>query len=109
VASLTRLMVAFLTFARRIPDILSKQSFGIRQFLSESPRSRTLARSGRAGKVSRDFRSAGQFVREYLIPMVVSVSLGCMAIADGLALPWSATIAVMVGLGVHMAMQMPHQ
>jgi hypothetical protein len=100
VASLTRVMVAFLTFARRIPDILSKHSFGIRHFLSESPR---------AGKASLDFRSLGRFVREYLIPMVVSVSLGCMAIADGLALPWSATIAVMVGLGVHMAMQIPHQ
>jgi hypothetical protein len=108
-ASLTRVMVAFLTFARRIPDILSKHSFGIRHFLSESPRSRILARSGRAGKASLDFRSVGRFVREYLIPMVVSVSLGCMAIADGLALPWSATVAVMVGLGVHMAMQIPHQ
>jgi hypothetical protein len=108
VASLTRVMVAFLAFARRIPDIVSKQCFVIRRFVSDWPKSRILSRSGRAGKASLDFRSIGRFVREYLIPMVLSVSLGCMAIADGLALPWSATIAVMVGLGVHMAMQKTH-
>jgi hypothetical protein len=28
-----------------------------------------------------------------------------MAIADGLALPWSAAIAVLVGLGIHAAVQ----
>jgi hypothetical protein len=109
VASLTRVMVAFLAFARRMPDIVSKQCFVIRRFLSDWPGSRILSRLGRAAKASLDFRSIGRFVREYLIPMVLSVSLGCMAIAAGLALPWSATIAVMVGLGIHMAMQMPNQ
>jgi hypothetical protein len=109
VASLNRWVVALLALARRTSDIVSKQSFGSRRFLPESLRPGVRSRSVRAGKASLDWRSAGQFVREYLIPLVLSASLGCMAIADGLALPWSAVIAVIVGLGVHMAMQIRHQ
>jgi hypothetical protein len=109
VARLSRVMFALLALARRTSDIVSKQSFGIRRPLSESPRPGGRSRSARSGKASLCCRSVGRFVREYLIPMAVSVSLGCMTIADGLALPWSATIAVLVGLGVHMAMQIRDQ
>jgi hypothetical protein len=105
VASLSRVRVALLALARRTSDIVSKQSVGIRRFLSESPRAGHRFPPVRTGKALLDL---GSFVREYLVPTVVTVCLGCMAIADGLALPWSATIAVLVGLGVHMAMQIRH-
>jgi hypothetical protein len=108
VASLSRVRVALLALARRTSDIVSKQSVGIRRFLSESPRAGHRSRPVRTGKALLDLGSVGRFVREYLVPTVVTVCLGCMAIADGLALPWSATIAVLVGLGVHMAMQIRH-
>ena len=107
-ASLSRLRVALLALARRTSDIVSKQSVGIRRFLSESPGAGHRSRSVRTGKAWLDLGSVGRFVREYLVPTAVTLFLGCMAIADGLALPWSATIAVLVGLGVHMAMQIGH-
>jgi len=56
-----------------------------------------------------DAMSMGQFIRGYFVPLVVAVSIGFMAIADGLALPWSATIAVLMGLGVHMVLQIRHR
>ena len=108
-ARLSKVMVALLALARQTSDIVSKQSLGIRRFLAESSRPGVPSRSVRIGKASLDVRSVRQFVCGYLIPLVVSVCLGCMAIAGGLALPWSATIAVLVGLGVHIAMQIRHQ
>jgi hypothetical protein len=60
-------------------------------------------------KASLNKMSIEHFVRGYFVPLIVSVSIGFMAIADGLALPWSATMAVLMGLGVHMAMHIRHR
>jgi hypothetical protein len=105
VASFGGVLVALVAVVRRAWEIGSKQSFDNNRSRAEPPRSGHSSRPLRTGKVWPDARSVRQFICGYLIPLVFSLSLGCMAIADGLALPWSAAIAVLVGWGIHSAVQ----
>jgi hypothetical protein len=105
VANSDKALVALRTLARRTSDAISKQSFRIRGALGDSRRRRNHHRRVSGNKTLLDSISIEHFIRGYFVPLVVSVPIGFMAIADGLALPWSATMAVLVGLGVHMAMQ----
>jgi len=105
VANSDKALVALRILARRTSDAISKQSFRIRSALVDSRRRRNHDRRVSGNKALLDSISIEHFIRGYFVPLIVSISIGFMAIADGLALPWSATIAVLVGLGVHMAMQ----
>jgi hypothetical protein len=105
VASFDGVLVALVAPVRRAWEIGPKQSFDHRRSRAEPPRRGHSSHPLRTGTVWPDARSVGQFICGYLISLVVSVSLGCMAIADGLALPWSAAIAVLVRLGIHSAVQ----
>jgi hypothetical protein len=104
-ANFGRVLVALVTLVRRAWEIGPRQSFDNRRSGAEPRRRGYSSHPLGTGKVWPDARSVEQFICGYLIPLVVSVSLGCMAIADGLALPWSAAIAVLVGLGIHSAVQ----
>jgi hypothetical protein len=107
VANSKKTLVALWTSARRIPDAIRKQSFRIRRSFVDSRKGENRPVSGSSALF--DAMSMGQFIRGYFVPLVVAVSIGFMAIADGLALPWSATIAVLMGLGVHMVLQIRHR
>lgn len=108
-ASSDKLLVAFLILARRASNIISKQSFRIRHSVVDRRRRENHHRRVSGNKARLAATSIEHLIRGYFVPLIVSVSIGFMAIADGLALPWSATIAVLVGLGVHMAMEIRHQ
>jgi hypothetical protein len=105
VANSDKALVALRTLSRSTSDVISKQSFRIRSALVDSRRRGNHRRWVSGNKALPDSISIEHFVRGYFVPLIASVSIGFMAIADGLALPWSATIAVLVGLGVHMAMR----
>ena len=104
-ASFRGVLVALLTLVRRAWEIGPKQSIDNRRSRAASRRRGHSSHPMRTGKVWPDARSVRQLICGCLIPLVVCVSLGCMAIADGLALPWSAAIAALVGLGIHSAVQ----
>ena len=104
-ASCGGVLVALVTLVRRAWEIGPKQSFDNRRSRAEPRRRRHSSDPLRTGKICPDARSVGQFICGYFIPLVICVSLGCMAIVDALALPWSAAIAVLVGLGIHSAVQ----
>jgi hypothetical protein len=103
VASSDKTWTALRRLARRTSDTLSKQSFRIRGSLTDSRGGEHHHRWVRGRKALLDSMSIEHSVRGYFVPLMVSVSIGFVAIADGLALPWSATITVRVGLSVHMA------
>ena len=92
----------------RASNTISKKSFLVRRPLVDS-RGPGNYRRVSGSKALLDAMSIEQFIRGYFVPLIVSVSIGFMAIAEGLALPWSAAIAVLLGWGVHMAMQIRHR
>jgi hypothetical protein len=102
-------LVALQTLARRTFDTISKQSFRVRRPLADPRRRGTHHRPVSDNEALPDVMSIEHFIRGYFVPSIVSVSIGFMAIADGLAVPGSATLAVLVGLGIHMAMQIRHR
>jgi hypothetical protein len=109
VASPDKALIALRALARRTPGTKSKQSSRIRRSLADSRGRGNQHRRLSAGKALLDSMSIEQFIRGYFVPLIVSASIGFMAIAEGLGLPWSATIAVLVGLSIHMAMQIRHR
>jgi hypothetical protein len=101
-------LMALRTLARRTPDTESKQSFRIGRSLADSSGRGNQHHPASGGKAWLDSRSIEPFIRGYFVPLIVLAFIGFMAIAEGLALPWSATTAILVGLSVHMAMPMRH-
>jgi hypothetical protein len=104
-ASSNNTLVALWTSARRIPDAIRKKSFRIKRSLVDSRKRGNHRRPASGSGALFDAMSMGQLIRGYFVPLIVSLSIGFTAIANGLALPWSATIAVLMGLAVHMILQ----
>jgi hypothetical protein len=109
VASPDKTSIARRTIARRTPGTKSKQSFRVRRAAVDSCGRGNQHRPLNGGKALLDSMSIAHFIRGYFVPLILSAAIGLMASAEDLALAWSATVAVLVGLSVHMAMRIRHR
>jgi hypothetical protein len=109
VASPDKTLIARRTIVRRTLGTKSKQPFRVRRSAVDSRGRGNQHRPLNGGKALLDSMSMEHFIRGYFVPLIRSVSIGFMAIAEDLALAWSATVAVLVGLSVHMAMRIRHR